>query len=293
MASTSHFTIFVSLLVLFSVLHPAIATTRKLAALIQEQPLLLNYHNGPLLKATIVWWETTGRYRGGPCTVVLGNQVLDENYSLGKSLKTPQLAALASKAGYGENSANFVFTSADVAIEGFCMSRCGTHGSGKGKTGKFAYAWKIQSLDDIRHFHESDSGKNFLGFVVALSESIRGRKISDPCHESPTVKTILSILQTLMQWIEEIPPVQQASRYGNVSYRTWHSRLEENSESLMLQFLPDDFKCATIEVVPYFTDSFGNSSRIDYGTGHETNFAAWLYCLARMGIIKEGIIKLW
>ncbi|KAJ9146454.1 hypothetical protein P3X46_028721 [Hevea brasiliensis] len=147
---------------------------------------------------------------------------------------------------------------------------------------------KIQSLDDIRHFHESDSGKNFLGFVVALSESIRGRKISDPCHESPTVKTILSILQTLMQWIEEIPPVQQAARYGNVSYRTWHSRLEENSESLMLQFLPDDFKCATIEVVPYFTDSFGNSSRIDYGTGHETNFAAWLYCLARMGIIKEG-----
>ncbi|CAF2043323.1 hypothetical protein YC2023_107821 [Brassica napus] len=33
--------------------------------------------------------------------------------------------------------------------------------------------------------------------------------------------------------------------------------------------------------------SFGNASRIDYGTGHETNFAAWLYCLAEMGIIKE------
>ncbi|CAL5336392.1 unnamed protein product [Camellia sinensis] len=55
----------------------------------------------------------------------------------------------------------------------------------------------------------------------------------------------------------------------------------------MLGFLPQDLQSATIEIVPYFTDSFGNSSRIDYGTGHETNFAAWLYCLALLGLIKE------
>ncbi|XP_065881385.1 uncharacterized protein [Euphorbia lathyris] len=146
---------------------------------------------------------------------------------------------------------------------------------------------KIQSPDDIRRFHESDSGNNFLGFVVSLSDSVRGHKISDPCHESSTIKTMLSMIETLARWIGEIPPVQQAARYGNISFRTWHSRLEENSESMMLQFLPDDLKSATIEIVPYFTDSFGNASRIDYGTGHETNFAAWLYCLARMGIIKE------
>ncbi|KAJ4701361.1 Serine/threonine-protein phosphatase 2A activator [Melia azedarach] len=146
---------------------------------------------------------------------------------------------------------------------------------------------RIQSPDDIRHFVDSDSGKNFLGFVVALSESIRGHKVSDPCHESQTISTIISILGELLQWIEEIPPAQQAARYGNVSYRTWHSRLTENSESLMLRFLPSELKAATIEIVPYFNDSFGNWSRIDYGTGHETNFAAWLYCLARMGVIKE------
>ncbi|GKV09374.1 hypothetical protein SLEP1_g20885 [Rubroshorea leprosula] len=146
---------------------------------------------------------------------------------------------------------------------------------------------KIHSPDDIRAFHESETCKNFLGFVVALSESIRGRKISDPCHESSTTTKIASILETLIHWIDEIPPVQQSSRYGNISYRTWHERLIENSDSLMLQFLPDELKLSTVEIVPYFTDSFGNSSRIDYGTGHETNFAAWLYCLARMGILKE------
>ena len=41
-----------------------------------------------------------------------------------------------------------VLTSADVAVEGFCMSRCGTHGSssvghakGNSKSYKFAYIW--------------------------------------------------------------------------------------------------------------------------------------------------------
>ncbi|KAL5777239.1 hypothetical protein ACOSP7_010165 [Xanthoceras sorbifolium] len=147
---------------------------------------------------------------------------------------------------------------------------------------------RIQSPNDIRHFIDSDSGKNFLGFVVALSESIRGHKISDAFLQSHTVNTILSIIADLIQWVDEIPPTQQSARYGNVAYRTWHSRLVDNSESLMLRFLPNELHSATIEIVPYFTDSFGNSSRIDYGTGHETNFAAWLYCLARMGVIKEG-----
>ncbi|KAL6297036.1 hypothetical protein ACE6H2_005178 [Prunus campanulata] len=145
----------------------------------------------------------------------------------------------------------------------------------------------IQSPDDLRRFHDSFSGKHFLGFVAALSDSIRAKKISDPCHESTTIATIVSILQTLIQWVDEIPPTKQAARYGNVSFRSWHERLSQTSDSLMLQFLPEHLHASTIEIVPYFTDSFGNPSRIDYGTGHETNFAAWLYCLARMGVIKE------
>lgn len=28
----------------------------------------------------------------------------------------------------------------------------------------------------------------------------------------------------------------------------------------------------------------GNATRIDYGTGHETTFAALLYCLAKIGV---------
>ncbi|CAM8923742.1 unnamed protein product [Rhodiola kirilowii] len=150
-----------------------------------------------------------------------------------------------------------------------------------------APAKRIQSVYDIRRFHESETCKNFLGFIVLLSDSVRGHKISDPCHESTTVSSIVSIMETLIKWIDEIPPVQQSSRYGNYSFREWQNRLIENGESLMLQILPGDLHDAVVEILPYFSDSFGNQSRIDYGTGHETNFVAWLYCLAKIGLIGD------
>lgn len=101
--------------------------------------------------------------------------------------------------------------------------------------------------------------------MVSLSESIKSRKLSDPCHVSSTVEVIISILQTLSDYVDEIPPAPQSSRYGNVAYRTWHERMSSDAESFMLKFLPPDLHGATVELVPYFTDSFGNSSRIDYG----------------------------
>ncbi|KAJ1386855.1 Protein EXORDIUM-like [Sesbania bispinosa] len=99
------------------------------------------------------WWKTTEKYyhlsskKASPrLSLSLGKQILDENYSLGKSLTSKHLVELASK-GDQRNSINVVLTSADVAVEGFCMSRCGAHGSSssaghvKGKNYKFAYIW--------------------------------------------------------------------------------------------------------------------------------------------------------
>ncbi|KAI8567248.1 hypothetical protein RHMOL_Rhmol02G0106300 [Rhododendron molle] len=99
------------------------------------------------------WWKTTEKYYGlvkskklSSLSLALGNQILDENYSLGKSLTQKQIVELASK-GDQMNAINVVLTSADVTVDGFCMSRCGTHGSSKGnvqakgKNYKFAYIW--------------------------------------------------------------------------------------------------------------------------------------------------------
>ena len=40
------------------------------------------------------------------------------------------------------------------------------------------------------------------------------------------------------------------------------------------------------ELAAYFAESFGNATRIDYGTGHELSFVVWLRCLDRMGVLS-------
>ncbi|OMO89469.1 Phosphate-induced protein 1 [Corchorus olitorius] len=145
--------------------------------LVQEQPLVLKYHNGPLLKGKITvnliwygkftpiqrsiivdfinslssdkatrpstssWWKTTEKYKGGASNLVVGQQVLLENYPLGKTLKNPHLPALAGKFN-GLTAINIILTAKDVAVEGFCM-RCGAHGSirvGRGPV-RGTYIW--------------------------------------------------------------------------------------------------------------------------------------------------------
>ena len=41
------------------------------------------------------------------------------------------------------------------------------------------------------------------------------------------------------------------------------------------------------KVALYLCESFGNSTRIDYGTGHETNFLCFLLCLDEIGYFGE------
>ncbi|KAJ6391489.1 hypothetical protein OIU77_025464 [Salix suchowensis] len=101
------------------------------------------------------WWKATEKYfnlvkqkRASPLLLSLGTQILDEKYSLGRSLSNKQIVKLASKGGQ-KDAINVVLTSSDVAVEGFCLNKCGTHGSAlgsksgnmKSKNSRFAYIW--------------------------------------------------------------------------------------------------------------------------------------------------------
>ncbi|OWM88789.1 hypothetical protein CDL15_Pgr020743 [Punica granatum] len=75
---------------------------------------------------------------------------------------------------------------------------------------------RSHSPNNIKRFHSSELAKNFLGFVAALFESIRGHKISNTCHQSQAVNSIVSILETLIRWVDEIPPTPQSARYARM-----------------------------------------------------------------------------
>lgn len=89
------------------------------------------------------WWKATEKNKGGGAPkIVLGKQLLLEDYPLGKSLKNPHLRALSGKLnGGGAGSITAVLTAKDVTVEGFCMNRCGAHVSKSSSVDGGAYVW--------------------------------------------------------------------------------------------------------------------------------------------------------
>ncbi|KAL2242226.1 UNVERIFIED_CONTAM: Protein PHOSPHATE-INDUCED 1 [Sesamum indicum] len=108
--------------------------------------------SSPTQPSVAAWWKAIEKYyhlagskaSSSALSLYLGKQLLDDTYSLGKSLSQKQIVQLASR-GDQKNAINVVLTAADVAVDGFCVNRCGTHGSKsalvKGKKYKFAYIW--------------------------------------------------------------------------------------------------------------------------------------------------------
>lgn len=75
--------------------------------------------------------------------------------------------------------------------------------------------------------------------------------------------------------IDDFPPETQTTRFGNPAFRRW---LDFQRHNVPLQHRLQGIPRAD-EVSSYLLNSLGDHQRIDYGTGHEAHFAAWLYCL--------------
>ena len=77
------------------------------------------------------------------------------------------------------------------------------------------------------------------------------------------------------------PVSDQPQRFGNAAYRSWFEKMSNESASMCEKILPEELKAAAVELSAYWSDSFGNKSRIDYGTGHEMNFFVFLFCVEK------------
>ena len=53
-------------------------------------------------------------------------------------------------------------------------------------------------------------------------------------HVIPTqaTKKVLSMLDQLSQWVDEISPVDQPQRFGNIAFRTWLDKVKAVSISV-------------------------------------------------------------
>ncbi|TCD61341.1 Serine/threonine-protein phosphatase 2A activator 1 [Steccherinum ochraceum] len=90
---------------------------------------------------------------------------------------------------------------------------------------------------------------------------------------------MLQLFDKLDAWIDEVPPLPTPQRFGNLAFRVWGRRIEDEAASLLADILPPELTPAIPHLTPYFVTSFGSFTRMDYGTGHETSFALLLLCL--------------
>ncbi|KAL4074734.1 hypothetical protein V8B97DRAFT_1868004 [Scleroderma yunnanense] len=141
---------------------------------------------------------------------------------------------------------------------------------------------KIHTDEDITAWKRTRGYRDYWLFLLRLNEAVVGYSISQTDEQcSPAITALLSILDTLDQWIDDIPPLRSPQRYGNQAFRTWgdrltQARLIDRSDQFLCELVGQEMHSVLPYLKPFLLTSFGSFSRLDYGSGHETSFAMFL-----------------
>lgn len=145
----------------------------------------------------------------------------------------------------------------------------------------------VKSFNDMAIWEKSTAYYDIIGFINVISQAIQGKKLTTKLDASPIADNLLRIFDDLNQLVDDTPPLDQPQRFGNKAYRDWFEKMQAKSPELLKQALPEQFHPALIEVGTYFVESFGNATRIDYGTGHELTFIMFLCALYKVNALTE------
>ncbi|EMR08295.1 hypothetical protein PNEG_03139 [Pneumocystis murina B123] len=145
---------------------------------------------------------------------------------------------------------------------------------------------RIFTNHDLELFCSSHTYEDIFGFICMLNNQVQGIPTSETFDLSQNVLYILSMLEQIHSLIDRHPPIQNnKSRFGNAAFRSFYDDMEKSAQDMHTWFsLPEN---TIIEVSKYFTESWGNKMRIDYGSIHELHFISWLFCLYKINILTD------
>lgn len=165
---------------------------------------------------------------------------------------------------------------------------------------------KINVAEDVQFFLTSRAYKDIVTWILMLNASMFPRKddsgkthtwpIGMPAKNlSPMVTSLRSMLHDLDQMLEKYPPDTGPRRFGNVAFRDWYAGLEANVDDLLKKCLPKQIQADAsqgpsplVELRAYLLGGWGSPQRLDYGTGHELSFLAFLACLWKLGTFAKS-----
>lgn len=155
---------------------------------------------------------------------------------------------------------------------------------------------RIHSDVDVHVWNQSIAHGDILLFLMHLGNACAGQPTRDVdwarraelASSASRIDRVLAMLMDLDAWTDEIVPQTGPQRFGNLAFRTWGARMQERIRALHTALLPSECVPFIQELAPYLADAFGSFVRIDYGTGHELHFVAWLGFLYRLGVFDEA-----
>ncbi|KAJ3188569.1 hypothetical protein HDU85_004283 [Gaertneriomyces sp. JEL0708] len=153
---------------------------------------------------------------------------------------------------------------------------------------------RINDEQTMAKWLRSEAFVRLVDFIQAVNESCKGRKCFEGTSQQPPqpagqiLVQMVQMLEDMGNWVDEIPPLESPQRFGNKAFKDWCKRLDENAERLTRELLSDTNASAAAELSAYLAGGFGNGTRIDYGSGHELSFIAWLLGLEMCGVILEA-----
>lgn len=165
---------------------------------------------------------------------------------------------------------------------------------------------KINVGEDVQFFLSSKAYKDIVTWILMLNASLFPRKDENgktqtwptglpPKNLSPMVASLRSMLHELDEMLEKYPPDTGPRRFGNIAFRDWYSGLESKVDDLLKRCLPGDLQAYSsngvsplVELRAYLLGSWGSPQRLDYGTGHELSFLAFLASLWKLGTFADS-----
>lgn len=150
-------------------------------------------------------------------------------------------------------------------------------------------ARRILSPADHEKFLESTTNRLVKAWIFGLCDSVQGKPVSfvDVQNLSGILTHIDQVLDEIARLLDDYPPLDTGSRFGNPMFRDFHQALVERMVSLHMDVF-DFSRDVAEEVSTYIQTSLGSEERLDYGSGHELNFALWLLCFNRLRMLSTS-----
>ena len=163
---------------------------------------------------------------------------------------------------------------------------------------------RINEGHHVARFLTSKAYRDIGLFLLQLNHSVCPRTrdsgpaitfpVTSKTSTSPSILALQNLLSSLEGLIDDAPPDPGPRRFGNASFRTWHGLMEKRINDILTAAPFGDLIAGwdsngsdlLTELSSYVTGGFGSAQRLDYGTGHELSFLAFLGCLWKLGFFS-------